>query len=172
MPALGDVTRRILGVNKPAGDDHDDDDSAYDDPNTESLKSRPRSARPLTAPVSGDHLVTTGVEHHVVTSESPPTRLAGISQLSKSPVRNLFPSSSSDPLISFEFVTFSAFLPNRPLTFRTWSLSNSNMTHSRVGFGRMVERHVRVKAFARAHLSSASSGGNVPRAIVFPAHCV
>ena len=98
VPALGDVTRRILGVNKPAGDDHDDDDdSAYDDPNTESLKSRPRSARPLTAPVSGDHLVTTGVEHHVVTSESPPTRLAGISQLSKSPVRNLFPSSSSDP---------------------------------------------------------------------------
>eukprot|EP00580_Thalassiosira_gravida_P007581 CAMPEP_0201641116 /NCGR_PEP_ID=MMETSP0493-20130528/23381_1 /ASSEMBLY_ACC=CAM_ASM_000838 /TAXON_ID=420259 /ORGANISM="Thalassiosira gravida, Strain GMp14c1" /LENGTH=50 /DNA_ID=CAMNT_0048114961 /DNA_START=12 /DNA_END=164 /DNA_ORIENTATION=- len=45
------------------------------------------------------------------------------------------------------------------------------MTHSLVGLGRIVERHARVKALARAHFSSASAWGKVPRAIVFPAHC-
>lgn len=35
----------------------------------------------------------------------------------------------------------------------------------------MVERHALVSAFARAHFSSASAAGNVPNAIVFPAHC-
>ena len=44
------------------------------------------------------------------------------------------------------------------------------MTHSRVGFGRIVERQALVSAFARAHFSSASVEGNVPRAIVLPAH--
>jgi hypothetical protein len=34
----------------------------------------------------------------------------------------------------------------------------------------MVDRHARVRAFARAHFSSASARGNVPSAIVFPAH--
>jgi len=44
------------------------------------------------------------------------------------------------------------------------------MTHSRVGLGRIVERHARVKALARAHLSSASPFWKVPRAMVLPAH--
>ena len=44
------------------------------------------------------------------------------------------------------------------------------MTHSRVGFGRIVERQALVRAFARAHFSSASADGKVPRAIVLPAH--
>lgn len=35
----------------------------------------------------------------------------------------------------------------------------------------MVERHARVNALARAHFSSASEWGNVPRAMVLPAHC-
>ena len=44
VPALGDVTKMILGVKN---DDKDvDEDSAYEDPNTESLKSRPKSAKP------------------------------------------------------------------------------------------------------------------------------
>ena len=33
-----------------------------------------------------------------------------------------------------------------------------------------MDRQALVKAFARAHLSSASAIGNVPRAMVFPAH--
>lgn len=70
------------------------------------------------------------------------------------------PSSSSFPL------------PKRPETTRTPSLSSSNMTHSRVGLGRIVERHARVRALARAHLSSASPWGKVPRAMVLPAHFV
>ena len=65
-----------------------------------------------------------------------------------------------------------AFLPSLPLTTRTPSRSSSCMTHSRVGFGRIVERQALVKAFARAHFSSASVEGNVPRAIVLPAHYV
>jgi len=44
------------------------------------------------------------------------------------------------------------------------------MTHSRVGFGRIVDRQALVKAFARAHFSSASAEGKVPSAIVLPAH--
>jgi hypothetical protein len=35
----------------------------------------------------------------------------------------------------------------------------------------MVERHALVRAFARAHFSSASEAGKVPNAIVLPAHC-
>ena len=81
--------------------DDSDEDSAIEDPNTESLKSRPRSVQvpppgseilqPQVFPVSGPRL-------------SPPTKIKsaksvteivvpGISQLraSKSPVRNLFP---------------------------------------------------------------------------------
>jgi hypothetical protein len=44
------------------------------------------------------------------------------------------------------------------------------MTQSLVGLGRIVERQALVKAFARAHFSSASEEGKVPNAIVFPAH--
>ena len=65
-----------------------------------------------------------------------------------------------------------AFRPNRPLTTRTPSRSSSSMTQSLLGFGRMVLRHARVKALARAHFSSASAEGNVPKAIVFPAHYI
>ena len=63
-----------------------------------------------------------------------------------------------------------AFLPNLPLTTRTPRRSSSVMTHSRVGFGRIVDRQALVRAFARAHFSSASEEGKVPRAIVLPAH--
>ena len=85
----------ILGVKPKDGQDATDDenDSAYDDPNTESLKSRPKGSRQ-------DILKKPQVE------VSPPTkipshdhvsdRVDGVSQLradgkSKSPVRNLFP---------------------------------------------------------------------------------
>jgi len=95
VPPLGDVTKMILGVKPKDGQDATDDenDSAYDDPNTESLKSRPKSSRQ-------DILKKPQVE------VSPPTkipshdhvsdRVDGVSQLradrkSKSPVRNLFP---------------------------------------------------------------------------------
>jgi len=44
------------------------------------------------------------------------------------------------------------------------------MTHSLLGFGCIVDRHARVRAFACAHFESASTAGNVPSAIVFPAH--
>lgn len=70
------------------------------------------------------------------------------------------PSSSSFPL------------PKRPETTRTPKRSSSNITHSRVGLGRIVERHARVKALALAHLSSASPCGKVPRAMVLPAHYI
>jgi hypothetical protein len=46
------------------------------------------------------------------------------------------------------------------------------MTHSRVGLGRIVDRHALVRAFALAHFSSASATEKVPSAIVFPAHYV
>jgi len=46
------------------------------------------------------------------------------------------------------------------------------MTHSRVGFGRIVDRQALVRALARAHFSSASPEGKVPRAIVLPAHYI
>ena len=95
VPPLGDVTKMILGVKPKDRQDATDDenDSAYDDPNTESLKSRPKSSRQ-------DILKKPQVE------VSPPTkipsrdqvsdRVDGVSQLradrkSKSPVRNLFP---------------------------------------------------------------------------------
>lgn len=65
-----------------------------------------------------------------------------------------------------------AFRPNRPLTTRTPNLSNSCMTHSRVGLGLIVDLQALVKAFARAHFSSASAEEKVPNAIVFPAHYV
>ena len=45
LPSLGDDTRNILGI-KESDDAHSDtDDSAFDDPNTESLKSRPKSVK-------------------------------------------------------------------------------------------------------------------------------
>ena len=42
VPALGDVTKQILGVRGKEEDQSED--SAYEDPNTESLKSRPKSS--------------------------------------------------------------------------------------------------------------------------------
>ena len=62
------------------------------------------------------------------------------------------------------------FRPNLPLTTRTPNRSSSAITHSRVGFGRIVDRQALVKAFALAHFSSASPDGKVPRAMVLPAH--
>ena len=53
---------------------------------------------------------------------------------------------------------------------RTCNLSNSNITHSLLGLGRMVDLQARVRALARAHFSSASAEGKVPRAMVLPAH--
>lgn len=46
------------------------------------------------------------------------------------------------------------------------------MTHSLLGFGRIVDLQARVKALARAHFSSASAEGKVPRAMVLPAHYI
>ena len=104
-----------------------DEDSAFEDPNTESLKGRPRSVqvppagseilKPQVFPVSGS-----------VPSLSPPTKMRsgkaqaessvpGISQLraSKSPVRNLFPDpaparaqSRSSTLVDAESLTESS----------------------------------------------------------------
>ena len=100
VPVLGDDTRRILGVKEDS-----DDDSAIEDPNTESLKSRPRSVQ--VAP-PGSEILQPQVFPVISTGPrlSPPTKMRsgkpqaessvpGISQLraSKSPVRNLFPES-------------------------------------------------------------------------------
>ena len=103
VPVLGDDTRRILGVKEDS-----DDDSAIEDPNTESLKSRPRSVQ--VAP-PGSEILQPQVFPVIVSRGprlSPPTKMRsgkaqaessvpGISQLraSKSPVRNLFPDSGT-----------------------------------------------------------------------------
>ena len=101
----------ILGVNNDkdgVNNDKDvDDDSAYEDPNTESLKSRPKSARP------GDNVMVqhamvlppTKVSHVTARVPMPRDNVDGITKLnsdtgtalpkshrmSQSPVRNLFP---------------------------------------------------------------------------------
>ena len=100
VPVLGDDTRRILGVKEDS-----DEDSAIEDPNTESLKSRPRSVQ---VPPPGSEMLQPQVfpVSHSGPRLSPPTKMRsgktqaessvpGISQLraSKSPVRNLFPDS-------------------------------------------------------------------------------
>ena len=95
LPVLGDDTRRILGVREDS-----DSDSAIEDPNTESLKARPRSAQ---APPPGSEMLQPQVFAVSVPSLSPPTKMKsgeepqgrvvpGISQLraSRSPVRALF----------------------------------------------------------------------------------
>ena len=84
VPALGDVTRQVLGVRDQS------DDSAYEDPNTESLKSSARDqANP--PPSSAASKSNLGL--------SPPTRMANTQpepeaasggQVQVSPVRNLF----------------------------------------------------------------------------------
>ena len=78
--------------------DDSDDDSAIEDPNTESLKSRPRSVQ---VPPPGSEILQPQVFTVSGPRLSPPTKMRsgtetavpGISQLrvSKSPVRNLFP---------------------------------------------------------------------------------
>jgi hypothetical protein len=45
LSTLGDDSRNILGVKENEDVHSDADDSAFDDPNTESLKSRPRSVQ-------------------------------------------------------------------------------------------------------------------------------
>merc|ERR1719318_687727 len=45
LPHLGDDTRNILGIKESEDVHSDTDDSAFDDPNTESLKSRPKSVQ-------------------------------------------------------------------------------------------------------------------------------
>jgi hypothetical protein len=45
LPPLGDDTRNILGMKGGEEDHTDTDDSAFDDPNTESLRSRPKSVQ-------------------------------------------------------------------------------------------------------------------------------
>ena len=100
LPVLGDDTRRILGVREDS-----DSDSAIEDPNTESLKARPRSAQ---VPPPGSEMLQPQVFAVSVPSLSPPTKMKsseepqgrverervvpGISQLraSRSPVRALF----------------------------------------------------------------------------------
>ena len=99
VPVLGDDTRRILGVKEDS-----EEDSAIEDPNTESLKSRPRSVQvppePQVFPVVRES------RHRL----SPPTKMRsgkaqaessvpGISQLraARSPVRNLFPDPAPVP---------------------------------------------------------------------------
>ena len=93
LPVLGDDTRRILGVKEDS-----DEDSAIEDPNTESLKSRPVSVPPV--PPVGSEILQPQVfsVSRGGPGLSPPTNMRsgavpGISQLraSKSPVRALFP---------------------------------------------------------------------------------
>ena len=91
VPALGDVTRNILGVKTGGGEE--DEDSAYQDPNTDSLRSRPKSSARggvgLGPPVPSVPQPGGGPR----AAASPPTKLAGAGagQLPASPVRNLFP---------------------------------------------------------------------------------
>ena len=84
----------ILGVKPKDGQDATDDenDSAYDDPNTESLKSRPKSSRQDVLKPQVEVSPPTKIPSHDHVSD----RVDGVSQLradgkSKSPVRNLFP---------------------------------------------------------------------------------
>ena len=91
VPALGDVTRNILGVKTGGGEE--DEDSAYQDPNTDSLRSRPKSSARggvgLVPPVPSVPQPGGGPR----AAASPPTKLAGAGagQLPGSPARNLFP---------------------------------------------------------------------------------
>ena len=45
LPNLGDKTKHILGIGDGVNDRSDTEDSAFDDPNTESLRSRPKSGQ-------------------------------------------------------------------------------------------------------------------------------
>jgi len=45
MPALGDNTKHILGIKDGEDEKSETEDSAFDDPNTESLRSRPKSGQ-------------------------------------------------------------------------------------------------------------------------------
>ena len=96
VPALGDDTKMILGVKNNDIKDDSDNDSAYDDPNTESLRSRPKSSRQnhLSVPQPGAKIATsTSPPTKMTNNPKPDTKIPGVSQLrmSKSPVRNLFP---------------------------------------------------------------------------------
>ena len=104
VPVLGDDTRRILGVKEDS--EEDTEDSAIEDPNTESLKSRPRSVQ---VPPGGSEMLQPQVfaVNQSGPRLSPPTKMrsgvasvSGISQLraAKSPVRNLFPDPAPAPV--------------------------------------------------------------------------
>ena len=105
VPALGDVTRRVLGVKN---NEDEDDDSAIDDPNTESLKSKAvpgagdqapvsTASPPTRIPSDGAARIAQAQKTRIPSSSKdaqiPPGQVTGISQLrmSRSPVRNLFP---------------------------------------------------------------------------------
>merc|ERR1719427_1921133 len=58
LPQLGEQTRLILGL---AGEKSDTEDSAYEDPNTESLKSRPKSSQAATVQTAAPVLLAAPV---------------------------------------------------------------------------------------------------------------
>jgi len=92
LPTIGDNTKHILGIKEGEDIHSDTDDSAFDDPNTESLRSRPKGvknkveekSRPFAqvlenqipqqpAHISQVFRVNTQVSHNI--SSSPPTKM-------------------------------------------------------------------------------------------------
>merc|ERR1719466_516820 len=75
LPQLGEQTRLILGL---AGEKSDTEDSAYEDPNTESLKSRPKSSQAATVQTAAPVLLAAPATAPLVFTanlhQSPPTR--------------------------------------------------------------------------------------------------
>ena len=132
VPALGDVTRNILGVKTGGGEE--DEDSAYQDPNTDSLRSRPKSSARagvgLGPPVPSVPQPGGGPR----AAASPPTKLAGAGagQLPASPVRNLFPDTGRTQSRSSTLVDAESLQEDKS---KSWTRSSSVFTvHS-------VDRH-------------------------------
>jgi len=130
VPALGDVTRNILGVKTGGGEE--DEDSAYQDPNTDSLRSRPKSSARagvgLGPPVPSVPQPGGGPR----AAASPPTKLAGAGQLPASPVRNLFPDTGRTQSRSSTLVDAESLQEDKSPSFQPLPLDLSE-TRSQVG---------------------------------------
>ena len=156
-----------------------DSDSAIEDPNTESLKARPRSGQ---VPPPGSEMLQPQVFAVSVPSLSPPTKMKssqpqenlvpGISQLraARSPVRNLFPDpartqSRSSTLVDAESLQESS---QRDPTFQPLPLDLSE-TASQVAEDPQQSLQDKVSDFlARLHQDSINLSLDIPKPRPFP----